>query len=308
MRPVKRETVTLTADGAATHVHVWTPETAARGFVQINHGLAEHSARYEGLAAALCAAGFAAVAHDHRGHGKTASSADDLGFFAQHAGWAAVTRDVARVRALARERFPGVPWVLFGHSMGTVVSLHDLVTSGEPPAGVVLSGATGKVGFLLRIGQVIVRLELARIGQRGRSKLLNATAFGNYNRAFNPNRTEFDWLSRDNTAVDAYIADPLCGFISTAQLWADLLAAQAEIQTRPFLARLPRVPFHVFSGDQDPVGGQGRQVKAMVTMMRDAGIDVDLHLWPGGRHEMLNETNRAEVLGALVTWISARLT
>lgn len=307
MPAVKRDTLSLSADGAAIHVHVWTPEAQARGFVQILHGLAEHSARYEGLAAALCEAGFAAIAHDHRGHGKTAASADELGFFAEREGWKKVVGDVARVRGYARERFPGVPWALFAHSMGTVVGMHDLATSGEAPTGVVLSGATGKVGPLLTIGRGLIRVELRRLGPRGRSKLLNATAFGAYNRAFRPNRTEFDWLSRDNAQVDAYVADPFCGFVSTAQLWSDFVAAQAELQTKAFLARLPRVPYFMFCGDRDPVSAKGRQVRAIVEMMRGVGLAVDLHLWPGGRHEMLNETNRDEVIASTVQWLTARL-
>lgn len=304
---MKRETTTLSEGGTATHVHVWTPDAGQpRGLVQVLHGLAEHSGRYEGLAAALCEAGFAVVAHDHRGHGKTCTSADELGFFADHDGWRAVTGDSARVRAWARGRFPG-PWLMFAHSMGTVVGLHDLATSGEPPAGAVLSGATGKVGLLLRIGQGLIQVEMRRVGPRGRSKLLNATAFGTYNRAFRPNRTEFDWLSRDEAEVDAYCADPKCGFVATASLWRDLVGAQAELQTAHFLARLPRLPYWLIGGDRDPVGGNGRQVAALAGMMHAAGLQADLHLWPGGRHEMLHEVNRAEVLREVVQWISARL-
>lgn len=304
---MKRETTTLSDGGTATHVHVWTPDSGQpRGLVQVLHGLAEHSARYEGLAAALCAVGFAVVAHDHRGHGETCTRADDLGFFAEHDGWRAVTADSARVRAWARARFSG-PWVLFAHSMGTVVGLHDLATTGDLPAGAVLSGATGKVGLLLRIGQGMIQLEMRRVGPRGRSKLLNATAFGTYNRAFRPNRTDFDWLSRDEAEVDKYCADPKCGFVATASLWRDLVGAQAELQTPRFLARLPRVPYWLIGGDRDPVGGNGRQVAAMVGMMHAAGLQADLQLWPGGRHEMLHEINRAEVLREVVRWIEGRV-
>lgn len=307
MRPVKRETTTLPGDGATTHVHVWTPDgdLPVRGLVQVLHGLAEHAARYDGLAAGLCDAGFAVVSHDHRGHGRSSASPEDLGFFAEHDGWRAVLRDAARVREYARTRFAAGPWVLFGHSMGTVVALHDLVTSGAAPSAVVLSGATGKVGALLRIGQGLIQVELRRIGARGRSKLLNATAFGTYNRAFRPNRTEFDWLSRDEAEVDAYVNDPLCGFLPTTALWRDLVGAQAELQTPTFLDRLPKLPYWLIGGDRDPVGGKGQQVEALAKMMRKAGLQVDLLLWPGGRHEVLHETNRADVIRETVRWIGA---
>lgn len=306
---MQRETHSLPGDGVNTHVYVWTPqpERPIRGLVQVLHGLAEHAGRYERFAAALCEAGFAVVSHDHRGHGASVGSAEDLGFFAEKDGWNLVVRDSVRVREFARQRFAGTPWVLFGHSMGSVVAMHDLASSGEPPTAAMLSGATGKVGALLRIGQGLIRVELRRIGGRGRSKLLNATAFGTYNRAFRPNRTEFDWLSRDEAEVDAYCADPLCGFLPTTSLWRDLVAAQAQLQTEAFLARLPKIPYRLIGGDRDPVGGKGQQVEALVRMMRRAGLSVELHLWPGGRHEMLNEINREEVMRDIVAWIEARV-
>lgn len=304
---MQREIVTLPEGGASTHVHVWTPDAGQpRGLVQVFHGLAEHSGRYAGLAAGLTEAGFAVVAHDHRGHGQSSDGPDGLGFFAEQDGWRAVIGDAARVRAWARGRFPG-PWVLFAHSMGTVVGLHDLAATGERPAAVVLSGATGKVGLLLRIGQGLIQVEIRRVGPRGRSKLLNATAFGTYNRAFSPNRTEFDWLSRDEAEVDAYCADPRCGFVATASLWRDLVGAQAELQTPDFLARLPRVPYWLIGGDRDPVGGNGRQVVALARMMKQVGLQAEVQLWPGGRHEMLHEVNRADVVREVVAWIAGRV-
>lgn len=305
---MKHETEALSGDGVTTHVHVWTPDDGqpVRGLVQVLHGLAEHAGRYEGLAAGLCGAGLAVVAHDHRGHGHTAPGPDELGFFGD-SGWAGVLADSARVRAHARARFGDVPWALLGHSMGSVIALHDLATSGAQPAAVVLSGATGKVGALLRIGQGLIQVELRRVGVRGRSKLLNATAFGTYNRAFRPNRTEFDWLSRDAAQVDAYVQDPLCGFLPTTSLWRDLVGGQARLQTAEFLTRLPRVPYSVVGGDLDPVGGKGRQVQALVAMMRKLGLEVDLNLWPGGRHEMFHETNRDDVVADTTRWLAGKL-
>jgi alpha-beta hydrolase superfamily lysophospholipase len=303
---VQSETLTLPGDGVNTHVYVWSPDagTPVRGLVQVFHGLAEHAGRYVGLARGLTDAGFAVVSHDHRGHGRTAASSEDLGLFAEQDGWRLVLADACRVRDYARKRFPDGPWLLFGHSMGSVVAMHDLA-GGARPAAAILSGTTGKVGALLPIGRGIIRLEMRRIGPRGRSKLLNATAFGTYNRAFRPNRTEFDWLTRDDAEVDAYIADPLCGFLPTAAMWRDIVGAQAELQTRHFVERLPRLPYTIIGGEQDPVGGKGRQVEALVRMMRRGGLQVDLHLWPGGRHEMLHEINRAEVVAETVRRIVA---
>lgn len=306
---MQRETRTLPADSGSTHVYLWTPDPGqpVRAVVQIVHGLAEHAGRYEELAKALTAAGMAAVAHDHRGHGKSAADAEGLGFFAEREGWATVIGDARRARAFARERLPEPPLVLLAHSMGTVVALHDLVSIPDKPVAVVLSGATGKVGPLLRLGQGLVQVEMRRLGARGRSKLLNATAFGTYNRAFRPNRTAFDWLSRDEAEVDLYVKDALCGFLPTCQLWRDLLGAQAELQTPAFVRRLPRLPYLLVSGSRDPVGGHGKQVRALTQLMERAGLPVELRLYPEARHELFHETNRADVIRETVQWISAHL-
>lgn len=297
-------------DGVQTYVHSWQPEpgVAVRGVVVIAHGLAEHSARYARFAAALCGAGLAVYAPDHRGHGHT-SPESEHGFFAEENGWQRVLDDLGRVIERARREHPGAPLVLFGHSMGTVVTLTWLMGHAkEPVAAVVLSGPTGKVGALLHAGKVAARVERARIGKHGRSKLLNDMAFGAYNKAFRPNRTEFDWLSKDPAEVDKYVADPWCGFVPSTQLWLDLLGAQIQVQTPAEIARLPRsVPIFVIAGGRDPVGGMGKQVRAWIDAARKVGLAVDDRLWAEGRHELLNEVEREDVTATVIAWISRHL-
>ena len=297
-------------DGASTHVHRWSPDAGAvaRGVVVIAHGLAEHSARYARFAAALCAAGLAVYAHDHRGHGQT-SPEPEHGFFAAENGWARVLDDLSRVVERARREHPGLPLVLFGHSMGSVVVTTWLMGHAqEGAAAAVLSGPTGKVGPLLHAGKVMARLERARIGGRGRSKLLNQMAFGAYNAAFKPNRTEFDWLSKDAAEVDKYVADPWCGFIPSTQAWIDLLGAQSRVQAAEELRRLPRdLPILVIAGGRDPVGGMGKGVRAWIDLARGVGLSIDDRFWPEGRHELLNDTEREDVTAAVIAWIERHL-
>ncbi|MCA9662692.1 MAG: lysophospholipase [Myxococcales bacterium] len=295
-------------DGVNVHLHIWRPDGDAtpRGVAVLVHGLAEHSARYARFAESLTGAGFAVYAHDHRGHGRT-SPEEEHGFFAEVNGWQRVIDDLGRVVARARQDNPGVPVALIGHSMGTIVSLSWLLDHSGQIDAVVLSGPTGKVGPLLKIGGVVARLEARRIGKRGRSKLLNNMAFGAYNKAFKPNRTEFDWLSKDPAEVDKYVADPWCGFIPTAQLWVDLLGATALVQG-PALARIRRdLPFYVVAGTRDPVGGDGAQVKAWIDYAKRQGLHVEHRFWTDGRHELFNEVEREAAIADVLGWLERTL-
>lgn len=292
------------ADGAAIHVHRWLPDGDVKGVVQIAHGLAEHGARYEHVAEALTGAGYAVYADDHRGHGRTIQRDEDRGYFADEPGWVRVLDDLHRLNARAREDHPGVPAVLLGHSMGSFLTQQYLFTFPETIAGAVLSGSNGPAGMLADVGALVARVERMRLGRHGRSSLLHTMSFGAYNKPFEPARTEYDWLSRDPEQVDRYIADPECGWVATTQLWIDLLGGLRVIAKREHVARIPKsMPIHVFSGEKDPVGG-AKGVAALVELYERAGLTaVSSRVYDDGRHEMLNEINRDEVITDLVGWI-----
>lgn len=298
-----------TPDGVALHVTTWLPDDAAtvRGIVTVSHGLAEHAARYARFAEALVGEGFAVFAQDHRGHGHTTPE-DRHGFYGEPDGWGLVVQDVARVREHARQRFPGVPLVAFGHSMGSLVTLDDV---GRNPGDVdlcVLSAPAGLAPLpLVQAGRFVAWLEVLRGGKLCRSAILDFMSAKSWNAQFKPTRTPSDWLSRDPSEVDRYVADPWCGYVCTAQLWRDLLAAQVRCTGSEWIQQVPRgLPILVFAGDRDPVGGNGKQVTALVERMRRIGLDVELKLWPEARHETLNETNRAEVTAHALAWIRRR--
>lgn len=292
-------------DGHRIAARLATPEGTPRGLVQVLHGLAEHGERYARFAAALNEAGWAVIHHDHRGHGKSAASDADLGHFADHDGWRRVIEDVRAVRAFGREQVPDGELVLFGHSMGTFVSLTEQIDAPGSIDKLVLSGGNCGGGLLVAAGLRIAKLERFRQGPRGRSNLIEKMSFGSFNDAFKPVRTESDWLSRDPDEVDKYVDDPRCGFQGTNQLWIDLIGALIDLGKHERLARLPpELPVYMFCGDADPVSQGGAGVRKLGDQLRRAGVrNVKVKVYPEGRHESLNETNRDEVTQDVIDWI-----
>ncbi|MDE2578292.1 MAG: alpha/beta hydrolase [Hyphomicrobiales bacterium] len=291
-------------DGSPIFTRRWPAETP-RAIVQVAHGLAEHSERYAPLATTLNAHGFSVYANDHRGHGETARP-DDIGYFDGVDGWNKCVGDMWSLRQRIGADNPQLPVFLLGHSMGSFMAQQLMVDHGDAYAGVALSGSNGPPPLIAKAGRAIARIERYRLGGRGRSPLLKELMFGDFNRKFAPNRTDFDWLSRDEAEVDKYIADPLCGFDFTTQLAIDLLDALGPLLSPERLARAPRaLPLYLFSGAEDPVGAN---FDGLVGALRKAGMThVAVRRYPGARHEMLNETNRAEAIADLVAWLDSTL-
>lgn len=298
----------VTDDGETLSVYTWVPDGDSRGLVQIVHGLAEHARRYDAVAEALVDAGWAVVAHDQRGHGATAASDAELGHYADEGGWRRVIDDVRAVRAFGRERAPDGPIVLLGHSGGSFVSLSDQIDAPGTVDRLILSGSNRGGGALVKAGIWIAKLERRRQGRRGKSALVDFLSFGSFNKAFEPTRTKFDWLSRDPAQVDRYVADPRCGFWCSNQLWIDLLEALIDLGRAERLRRLPKtLPVYLLCGALDPVSDASKGVVALGQQLKAAGLeDVTVKVYPEGRHEMFNETNRDEVVGDLVGWLDER--
>ncbi len=299
---------TLERGGASLYVYRWLPDEggAVRGVVQVSHGMAEHAARYAPLAEFLTREGFAVYAHDHRGHGRTAGEVSRRGFFAERDGWRAVLDDLEAVGRRALDEHPGAPLVLFAHSMGAFIAQQAMFERGASFRVVVISGSSsGVANPLAPIGRAVARLERWRLGARAPSPLLTKLSFGEFNRAFKPARTEYDWLSRDPAQVDRYIADPWCGFDVSTQLWIDLLDALPGLADPKNLARVPKdLPVYVLAGSADPVNGNLKGLHRLVRDWNAAGVrDITWRVYEGGRHEMLNETNRDEVLADLGRWL-----
>jgi len=294
-------------DGLDIFVRKWMPAPDCQlvGIVQISHGLAEHGRRYGETASRLTAAGYGVYASDHRGHGRSVIEPRDFGFFGRNNGWLRAAKDLHRLSKLIKTEHQEIPLVLLGHSMGAQLSQQLIMQEARELAGVVLSGATGTIGLMRHAARLLARIERARLGEYGRSKLLHGMSFGSFNRQFEPARTQLDWLSRDDEEVDDYISDPLCGFVATAQLWLDMLDAVPNLQAHKSYKWTPQeLPILIVSGDQDPVSKGGRALKGLVRVFNKTGFqDVRLKIYPGGRHELLHETNREEVLVDLIKWL-----
>lgn len=299
------ESFTLTApDGLPIHGKKWLPAGEPKAVVQIVHGMAEHLGRYDALAQKLVEHGFAVYAHDHRGHGGSVPEGEEKGHMGEN-GFANAVAVVHQIAQRIAKEHPGKKRVLFGHSMGSFMVQRLLYTHPEDMDAAVLSASNGKPPPLAAAGRYVARLERMRLGPRGKSKLLDALSFGDFNRKFKPNRTDFDWISSVPEQVDRYVADPMCGFLCSTQTWVDLLDALGSLTAPANLAKIPKdKPIYLMAGAKDPVGDMGRGVERLNASYRDAGLrKVDLRLYRGGRHEMLHESNADEVVRELVAWI-----
>lgn len=299
-----------TADETPVFVHCWSPEGTPRAAVQLAHGMAEHGARYERFAQALTDAGYVVYAGDHRGHGKTVRDPNDVGYFKDEEGFDAVVDDMSVLTQRIKADHPGLPVFLFGHSMGSFLSRMYVTKYGSELAGLVLSGTGGSAGPLGKVGRAIAGAQAKVKGRRHPSGLMNKLTFGQYNAAFKPARTDFDWLSRDEAEVDRYIADPKCGELFTVGFYADLLHGLERVNDDKVVSATPDdLPILLVSGSNDPVGGkEAKGVREVAAQLRTTGVrEVTTTIYPEARHELLNETNRDEVTADLLAWFDAHL-
>lgn len=306
----RREFTFLSGDGIhPVHGAAWYPQGEPRGVVQLVHGISEYILRYDPFARFLAKHGFVVVGHDHLGHGKTARDPSEYGFLAPKGGWDLLAGDVRTLRVETGERFPGLPYFLLGHSMGSFVARTYLIRWPGTLDGCILSGTGQESASLIALGKVLCTL-IARVrGPQTVSGLVTALSLGAYNRQFRPNRTDADWISRDEGVVDAYMADPLCTFFPTVGMTRDMMEGLQFIARPDQLSRMdPDTPVYFFSGDRDPVGGNGKGVEKVAAWFRQAGVrEVTVRLYPEGRHEMLNERNRQEVYADVLAWLEGHL-
>jgi alpha-beta hydrolase superfamily lysophospholipase len=296
-------------DGASLFLRGFTPETSPKAVLQVVHGMAEHSARYARLAQALTARGYAVYADDHRGHGKSAPGRGDLGHFADADGWNHVVRDELTVLDEIRARHPGLPVFLLGHSMGSYIARTLAIRHGDRYQGLIISGTSHDAPLTYRAASLIAGAEKLRLGPRGKSPVLRKLSFETFNAKFDDPRTPADWLSRDAAEVDKYVADPLCGFECSTQLWQDVFAGLVEICSDAHIARMPKgLPVLIIAGERDPLNNGLRGIKKLRKAFDTAGLtQVTERVYPGARHELFNETCRDEVTRDLAAWLDARV-
>jgi alpha-beta hydrolase superfamily lysophospholipase len=272
------------ADGAQIVAYRWDPAGKPIAAVQITHGMGEHARRYEHVASALTDAGYVVYAQDHRGHGASiVDTAGDLGA----GSWPGLVDDIGRLSAVVRAEHPDIPLILLGHSMGSFAVQQYVLDYSADVDGVVLTG-TAVIDLLEPALDLDAPLDLTL-----------------FNAAFQPARTDFDWLTRDEGVVDAYVADPLCGFgIDAPAAKAMFVGARRLADPSQVSAIRAALPVYIAVGELDPVNGGLALLHPLTERLKEAGLtDVTVVTYPGARHEILNETNSAEVIGALIAWM-----
>lgn len=291
------------------HARMCVPDAEPRAIVQIIHGIAEYISRYDEFMSFLADNGIIAVGTDHLGHGKSIESEEQTGFFAYDNGWDYVVRDEEVLRLAMHENYPELPIIVFGHSMGSFMTRTLLIRYPDAFNAAIISGTGNQGAALVNGGLFMGNLVTGLRGAHHYSKFLNNLAFGSYNKIYENPKTEYDWLSRDEANVQKYIDDPLCGFIPSCSLFRDMMTGVKFITNKKNLTAMNKdMPVYFMSGDMDPVGECGKGVQKAYNNFLEAGMkDVSIKLYPGGRHEMLNEINKDEVYADILAWLNSKI-
>lgn len=288
---------------------ICTPDKPPKAVVQIAHGIAEHISRYDPFMFFLAENGYVAVGNDHLGHGLSAENEDGLGIFDTQNGWTYAVDDMKALRDQVRQDFHDIPYIFFGHSMGSFLTRTYLIRYPDQYDAAILSGTGQQSPALINAGFFAANLLTLLRGPGADGKLLNDMAFGSYCKKIDNPRTPFDWLSTNGENVDRYIADPLCGFVAKCSMYRDMMGGLKFLTKQSNIDKMNKdAPIYFMSGAEDPVGDYGAGVEKAYRAFCDAGLhDVTMKLYPGGRHEMLNETNREEVMQDILAWLDQRV-
>lgn len=297
------------SDGMSVAVYKWIPEQEPKAVIHVVHGMAEHALRYSAFAEDACKRGFAVFASDHRGHGKTASDKNPIGYLSDGDGFGRVVDDQYEINAAVKSAYPSIPIVIAGHSFGSFVTQEYIERYGKTVDAAVLIGSAGP-NASIAAASVLANINCFFKGRKSAAKLMNALVFGSYNNGIKAAKTEFDWLSRDSDEVKKYIDDALCGFICTTGFYQDFMRGLKRIHKRNALKNIPAaLPILIIAGSEDPVSTRGKTLKILYRIYKENGIkDTELKLYEGARHEILNETNKETVKADIFAWIEQKLT
>lgn len=289
------------------HCIKWLPEGNPKAVIQIVHGIAEFAERYDSFANYLNGLGYAVVAQDHMGHGQSINGSGIQGYF--HGGWFSAVDDTAHLLRETRKEYPDLPLILFGHSMGSFIARTILCRYPESGiAGAVICGTAWQPTFAMPAVIKVMEMACGKIGETTPSPKLQNLVFGSYNSRIEHPRTAYDWLSRDKSIVDAYIAHPLCGFTVCCGLLRDMMQGIYFIQKPEHLEKMKKdLPVFFISGGDDPVGTYGKGIHQAAAAFRNVGMrDVDVRIYPLCRHEILNEINKEEIFEDVAQWMEKK--
>lgn len=307
---IKKQNYYLKSSDGKTRIHgiCWIPEiNRIKGILQIAHGMVEYIDRYDDFARYLCNMGFVVTGNDHLGHGDSVPE-EDWGYLGEK-GFEYMVEDIHKIQRHFAKRFPEAPYYLLGHSMGSFITRAFLIKHGGGLDGAIIMGTGYHPPALAAFGRGLAKIIAAVKGWRYRSGFVNKMAFGSYNRKFEPARTAFDWISRDEAKVDAYVAEPRCQFVFTLNGYYELFKGIGFISNKKNMMRMPKqLPILFVSGDADPVGGKGKGVQKVYDMFVLAGMEnMEIIFYEGARHEILNETNREEVYRDISDWLNKEI-
>ena len=286
---------------------IYTPQIEPyKGIIQISHGMCEYIERYEHFAEFFVNRGYIVCGNDHLGHGKSAATNDDLGYFAEKDGWSHLVNDLHRFTLIMKNKYKSLPYFLLGHSMGSFVARLYITRFPNELNGAIILG-TGDDKALSEIGVRATRSVATLKGERFRSTKLNTLIFGVYNDRIEDKQTVFDWLTHDREVVKKYMDDEKSNFIFTASGFVDLTTLLRRVSSDEWVKNVPnKLPILIASGTADPVGGYGKGVLNVYERLINAGCNVDIKLYPGARHELINETMKEIVYDDLLIWIQRK--
>ena len=297
-------------DGQNTiHACIWRPDGEIKGVVQIIHGMSEYAERYAPFAKFLTDNGYMVCADDHLGHGKSVKSSEDLGYFNQAHDYKVVVEDIRELTLIAKKQAGDVPYFVLGHSMGSFFCRKYISLYGSELSGAVVMGSGFKGTITLNFALFAVKLNALFCGWRNRSKIIKGLAFGSYNKRFKPARTASDWLSKAPENVDAYEADALCGFDFTNNGYYVLFSIIKSACSKKTINSVCKdLPVYFVAGADDPVGDYGKGVKKAYEKFKKAGVkDVEITLYEGARHEILNDFCQEQVEKDILNFFSEHL-
>lgn len=278
-----------------------------KAVIQISHGMTEHSDRYIPFAEKLCENGYAVFTNDHLGHGRSVKDDSMLGFFGSEKGYMNIVNDCKKLTDIAKEQYPDVPHFFFGHSMGSFIARCYTKYYGSGIDAAVYCGTSGPNPGA-SVGIAIANLIIKTKGEMHRSSFINSVAFGTYNKK-TEKKTEFDWLTKDEGIIKEYIADKYCGFVFTAAGFRDLFSVLNEVNAKDwYLSLRKELPVLLIAGEDDPVGSYGKGVTAVYDgLLKTGHTNATLKLYPNDRHEILNETDKDDVMNFLVSWFDGNI-
>lgn len=309
---VKEEFYFDSRDGVTKlHAVRYRPEDGqqVRGVLQVVHGMAEYVERYEEFARFLTEKGFVVTGDDHLGHGKSVGENGTYGYFCDCDPATVLVRDVHRLKKITEGLYPNVPYVIMGHSMGSFIARNYICRYGTGITAAIIMGTGMQSLGTLRMAKAVASIQRLFFGSRHVSRLIDRLAFGSYSKGAAGPAAQWSWLSRDEERVSRYIQDPLCGFPFTVNGFTALFELVSRLHDPENLKAVPKkLPVLMVSGDADPVGDYGRGVRRAYDTLVAAGLeDIELKLYEGGRHELLNETNRDEVMQDIYCWLEEKV-